>query len=32
MKMMENVKDNKGKLYTYLGARETKGKLWEGKI
>jgi pyruvate ferredoxin oxidoreductase alpha subunit len=32
MRMMEKVKDNKGKMYTYLGVRETKGKLWEGQI
>jgi len=32
VKKMESVNDNKGKLYTYLGAREAKGKLWEGKL
>jgi hypothetical protein len=32
MKMMEKVKDNSGKMYTYLGVRESKNKIWEGNL
>ena len=28
-KKMDTVSDNKGKLYDYLGVRETKDKMWE---
>lgn len=31
-KKMKDVKDNKGRLYDYLGARESKGKIWEVKF
>ena len=32
LKTIEKVKDNKGKLYAYLGTRETKDKMWEVKF
>ncbi len=31
-KKMKNVKDNNGRLYDYLGVRESQGKLWEARI
>ncbi|MCF2138867.1 MAG: hypothetical protein K9W44_02270 [Candidatus Lokiarchaeota archaeon] len=31
-KKMKDVKDNQGRLYDYLGVRESKGKLWEAKF
>lgn len=32
LKIMEPIKDMKGKLYAYLGVRETKDKIWEAKF
>ncbi len=32
LQKMESVSDNKGKLYDYLGVRETKDKRWEVKF
>jgi|ADurb_Leu_02_Slu_FD_contig_21_2010208_length_1424_multi_4_in_0_out_0_2 pyruvate ferredoxin oxidoreductase alpha subunit len=31
-KKMENVKDMNGRLYDYLGVRESKGKMWEARF